>query len=56
MGKNLYKGGYDKFVKDFYAVDNKMADLGMDYEDPQNEEEKKLAKKWEKTAINCLSV
>ncbi|MBD3156297.1 hypothetical protein GF369_00555, partial [Candidatus Peregrinibacteria bacterium] len=47
-GKNLYKGGYDKFVKDFHAVDKKMADLGMDYANPQNEEEKKLAKKWKK--------
>lgn len=47
-GKNLYTGGYKKFLKDFHAVDRKMAELGMDYAEPQNAEERKLAEKWNK--------
>jgi len=47
-GKNLYKGGYKKFLKDFHSVDKKMARLGMDYLHPRNAEETDLAKKWSK--------
>jgi len=47
-GKYIYKGGYKKFLKDFRAVDKKMAELGMDYRNPENEEERTLAKKWKK--------
>lgn len=44
-GKDLYKGGYSKFKKDWENTDKQIRDLKMDYKNPKNEKEVKIAEK-----------
>lgn len=55
-GKELYKGGYKKFIKDYTAIDRKMAELGMDFNNPRNAEERKLAKQWIKVESIAIGI